>query len=80
MSLLVKFQGRGQVLGWGGDFRGGGVSLRGVSLFVSRMLLPSFVFFYPKIKRPPGPLAYALEFHEINIKYIENRVDHLNMI
>ena len=33
-----------------------GVRLRGVSLFVSRMLLPSFVFSPSKLK---SPLAYA---------------------
>ena len=60
----LTIQGRRQVLEVGGG--GGasvGVSLRGVSLFVSRMLLPSFVFFTPKLwghKRPQNPLAYAL--------------------
>ena len=37
-----------QVLEWGGD-ASVGVSLRGVSLFVSRMLLPSFGFFTPQL-------------------------------
>ena len=58
---LMK-QGRRQVLEIFFFFLGGGgllgVSLRGVSLFVSRMLLPSFVFFLPKTSgaRSPPPL------------------------
>ena len=36
-----------------------GVSLRGVSLFVSRMILPSFVSFYPFVLGGL-PLAYAI--------------------
>ena len=42
---------QGQVLEYGGGASVHlGVSLRGISLFISRMLLPSFVF-YPNIYR-----------------------------
>ena len=59
-------QGRRQVIELGGGGVSGGESERGrLSLFVSRMLLPSFVFLNQKIGggglNPHAPLAYALE-------------------
>ena len=60
------YQGRRQLLEFGRALVGGGVSLRGASLFVSRMLLPSVVFFTQKFGglNPPSPppLAYALVY------------------
>ena len=61
-----SMQGHRQVLEFGVGGLSGGEFLRGVSLFVSRMLLPSFGFFNPKIwggglKPPKPPLPTPLQ-------------------